>query len=83
MVFAILEQKFEFSRQNGDFFLLAVYLHFSRKLEFFMCFLGPDGGKFDFVIVYTDVGSTAIKCYFSKFLDSGDFEEGSGCYQLS
>ena len=64
-------------------FLLAVYLHFSMKLEFFMCFLGPDGGKFDFVIVYTDVGSTAIKCYFSKFLDSGDFEEGSGCYQLS
>ena len=42
---------------------------------------GFDGGKFDYAIVYTDVG-IVLQCFFTKYLDNGDFEEGKNCIQL-
>ena len=41
---------------------------------------GLDGGKFEHALVYTDEG-IILKCYFSKFLESDDFEEGFGCFE--
>merc|ERR1712038_1011240 len=38
---------------------------------------GVDGGKFDWVQVFTDNGR--YECYFSKKLDSNDSEDGHGC----
>ncbi len=42
---------------------------------------GPDGGQFDHVTVYKDDGIN-VRCKFSKFLDSGDFEVGQECGPL-
>ena len=41
---------------------------------------GLDGGKFEHAKVYTDEG-IILMCYFSKFLESDDFEEGFGCFE--
>ena len=41
--------------------------------------IGPDGGQFDYVDVFTQIHG--YRCYFSKFLDNGDNEVGHDCHQ--
>ena len=47
--------------------------------------LGPDGGKFDYVIVSstTDQNTQQIQCFFTKFLDNGDYEMGIDCVEIA
>ena len=75
----------ELSSFQGDELGECKDFEIGKKIDWSGCMTlyhsGPDGGKFDYVVVHTDVG-IVLKCYFSKFLDSGDFEEGYGCYQL-
>ena len=75
----------ELSSFQGDELGECKDFEIGKKLDWSGCMTlyhsGPDGGKFEYVTVDTDVGIT-LKCYFSKFLDSGDFEEGYNCHQL-
>ena len=54
-------------------------MHFNNS---FFSSKGPDGGKFDYVILENDMG-TRIKCLFSKFLDDGDYELGIDCMEIA